>query len=395
MSPARSLPPEVAALWPPSTRARLARRGGAGSLEYFVAPAGRRPRILVPRAVKRADRMFVRHGGGLLERAVWDAWRRGQRSGLTGRLPVTRLVVDATPDGIESYLAAALAQPVSIGVLLGPPRANRKPVLQIFAADGATIGFAKVAMSELTRELQATEAAALQRLQGMTTSTFRSPRVLHHGTWNDLSILVQEALGSAQSRQAPVEPPLDVMVEIAAAAGISSATLTGDPYLDEVAPQPGDDWLGIDVSALRRLHDRIADPADGRPLAFGSWHGDFGPWNMGRDGATIEVWDWERFSTRVPVGLDAAHYRAQVSLAKEESPESSWPRMVRDVEAVLAASGIDTSDATRVAACYLLAICARYRHDAGDAPTPALRRRMSWLADTADIAAARVEVSAS
>lgn len=336
--------------------------------------------------------MFVRHGGGLLEKVVWEAWRRGQRSGLTGRLPVTRLVVDAAPDGIEAYLSEALGQPVRIGVLLGPPRANRKPVLQIFAADGATIAFAKVALSDLTRGLLETEAAALERFAGTTTQTFRTPTVAHHGEWNGLPVLVQAALGSAQSGQTPVEPPLDVMVEIAAVAGTEPVVLAEDAYLDTVAPPAGAEWVGLDVSALQRLHARMAD--DQRPLTFGSWHGDFGPWNMGRAGSTVEVWDWERFSSRVPVGLDAAHYRSQVSLASDVPPDAAWPLLVRDVASVLTASSLDPADAGRVAACYLLAICARYRHDAGDVPTPDLRRRVSWLADTAEIAAARVEVSA-
>jgi len=394
MSARRSaLPPEVSALWPVPARADLARRGGEGGLEYFIAPAVRRPRVMVPRAVPGADRMFVRHGGGLLERAVWGAWRRGHQLGLAGRLPLSRLVVDPDPDGIEAFLSDALGEPVGIGVLLGPPRANRKPVIQIFSIPGRTIAFAKLGLSDLTRDLLSAEVGALNRLGEVSTTAFRAPRVLHHGDWKGVPILVQEAMGSAQSRQTPVEPPVDVMVEVASIAGVESVDLGSNRYLASVAPQAGDDWQGIDVGAFHRLHARLAE--DSRPMSFGSWHGDFGPWNMGRDADVIEVWDWERFAAGVPVGLDAAHYRTQVSVAAQAEPSASWPLLVRDVAAVLDASGATASDAARVAGCYLLTICARYRQDAGDVPTPALRRRMSWLAATADIAAARVEVSTS
>jgi len=65
------------------------------------------------------------------------------------------------------------------------------------------------------------------------------------------------------------------------------------------------------------------------------------------------------------------------------------------VKDILGIAGASAHDAARVAACYVLTIAARYRHDAGDDPTPAMRRRMTWLAATADIAAARVEVATS
>lgn len=389
----QALPPEVAALWPAPARVGLARKGAPGRLEYFIAPAVSRPRVLVPRAVVGADRMFVRHGDGLRQRMVWGAWSRGHRHDIVGRLPISRLVVDPDPAGIEAYLSAALGQPVGIGVLLGPPRANRKPVIQIFDRAGRTIAFAKLGLSDLTRSLLATEAAALQRLGSVRTTSFRAPRALHHGEWNGVPILVQEALGSAQRGQQPVTPPVAVMAEIAAVEGIQSVEPNTHPYLRSVVPPPGDDWQGIDVSAFHRVYAGVVD--DARPLSFGSWHGDFGPWNMGREGDVIEVWDWERYAAGVPVGLDAAHYRTQVCVAAQTDPTAAWPTLVRDIEAALRASAVDPQVAPRVAACYLLTICARYRADAGDLPTPAMRRRMTWLAATAGIAAARVEVATS
>lgn len=227
-----------------------------------------------------------------------------------------------------------------------------------------------------------------------STSSFRAPAVLHHGDWKAMPILVQEALQSAQRRQAPVSPPLDAMVEIASLRGVTTADLGESGFATSVAPPPGADWQGVDVAALPRLHSRLVD--EGRPLAVGCWHGDFGPWNMARgDDGTLEVWDWERFGEGVPVGLDAAHYRVQVGLAEATDPATSWQTLLPEVAAVLKAVGADADDAARVSGWYLLGICARYRNDAGDDPNPALRRRVAWLMEMADIAAARMEVPTS
>src|SRR5262245_20900510 len=144
MSPQReAMPAELATLWPAPARARMARRGTPGSLEYFVAPAPGRPRLLVPRGVRGAERMFVRHGGGVPDRLVWEGWRRGHRWDLAGKLPLPRLVVEPDPEGIEAFLSDVVGEHVSLGILLGPPRANRKPVIQAFTDSGRTVAFAK------------------------------------------------------------------------------------------------------------------------------------------------------------------------------------------------------------------------------------------------------------
>ena len=46
-------------------------------------------------------------------------------------------------------------------------------------------------------------------------------------------------------------------------------------------------------------------------LTFGAWHGDWAPWNMASTERGLLVWDWERFTSGVPLGFDALHYRLQ------------------------------------------------------------------------------------
>lgn len=385
-----ALPPQVAGLWPAPARVAARRSTRAGETAYFVIPSIRRPRYLVPTDVPGAERMFARHGGGRAERAARIAWRRAHRSGMAAKLPLTRLSVGVEPEGIEAYLSAAVGQPVRIGVLLGPPRANQKPVIQIFASNGSTIAFAKLGMTPLSAALLHTEASALAMLQARRTSTFRAPALLHHGEWKGVPILVQEALRLAQSDQAPTEPPLDVMVEIARLDGISSPPLGASEFMAEVAPPAGDVWNGIDVTAFARLHEGLRSWGS---LGFGCWHGDFGPWNMARDDVSTEVWDWERFGSGVPVGLDAAHYQTQRGVAAQTEPTAAWRRITGDVRAVLGSAGLDDSAAPAVASCYLLAVVARYRCDVGAEPTAALRRRMTWLSSVAAIALSEIQES--
>jgi hypothetical protein len=392
------VPPQVAGLWPPPARAVVARRTGAGQVGYLVVPSLRRPRVLMPLRVADADRMLSRHGGNPAERAVRLLWRAGVRSTLAERLPAQRLAVTPAPDGIETHLADVLGHPVRMGVLLGPPRANLKPVLQIFDEIGATVAFAKLGMTALTTALLETEASALALLAARPRSTFTAPTLLHHGNWHDTPVLVQQALSLSQSEQAAPGAPVDVMAEIAAVNGISTRRLSGSRFLDGVHVDDGrpdaiaqavpQRWHDVDLSPFARLNDRLLSVDD---CPFGSWHGDFGPWNMATDGTFVEVWDWERFEVDVPVGMDAAHYRAQVDIAARGDAERSWGAMVADVAAVQTALGVDAGAAETVAACYLVAICARYRRDAATGPTPALLRRIRWLAAAADVAVRSLE----
>ena len=59
--------------------------------------------------------------------------------------------------------------------------------------------------------------------------------------------------------------------------------------------------------SARRWTGSVAPPPNG-PLPLGAWHGDWTPWNMSRRRGRLQLWDWERFETGVPLGLDRCHY---------------------------------------------------------------------------------------
>jgi hypothetical protein len=62
-------------------------------------------------------------------------------------------------------------------------------------------------------------------------------------------------------------------------------------------------------ATLERLEARAATR-----LAFGSWHGDWGPWNLRATAGPLLVWDWERSGDGVPLGFDLLHFGFQTAL---------------------------------------------------------------------------------
>jgi hypothetical protein len=332
--------------------------------------------------------MLARYGGGRRTRLARAVLRAVHRSRLGSWAPLPGVQVTTDPAGIERHLADVLGVPVRLGVLLGPPRANIKPVLQAFAPDGTVVAFAKVATSALTAPLLENEAAALRRLDAQPVPGVVTPVLLDLGHWRDLLVLVQQALPSAQSGRQPTDLPTGALAAITASGGVRRAHLGGSPFWARVSDVGPSSWHGLDVSALGRLHHAIDPTAD---CLFGAWHGDFGPWNAAwgtSTGSGLEVWDWERFEVDVPAGLDAAHWRVQLDVGTD--PASSWRSVRHDVSEVLAAVQ-QPEDGALVAACYVLAIWARYRHDAVDSATPALRSRVDWLCRLAEAALPTLE----
>jgi len=390
-------------LWPGPGAVRTAWSPRGRGTDYLAIPSPSAPRLLVPVAVPGADRLLQRHGGGRRTRAGRAAWRLVHRARAARWAPLPRLRVQPGPDGVERFLADALGHPVRIGVLLGPPRANLKPVLPVFAPDGHVVAFAKVGTSAVTAPLLATEARALELLGGKQLRHVTTPRLLAYGRLErgeapQLPVLVQQALPLATSGAGqvagPAGTPLQAVAEIAAVCGLRREQLRQSDFWRSVAPVDESVWQGVDVGAFAQLHDAVPDGVD---VVLGAWHGDLGPWNVAQGRDRLEVWDWERFETGVPAGLDAAHWRVQVDLMNATAAAPSWPTLRREVAASLGALAEQDAGAAAflpddveqaaavVAACYLLAIWARYRRDAPEVATPALRRRVRWLCELAAV----------
>lgn len=375
---------EVAAvLWPPPATVRTGHREAGPGESYLLLPGAADPRLVLP-AGRRAAAAAVRRYGVSRSRA---AAVRGRllaavlRSGAGPLLLRDRLLVSAAgPAGsLVDDLRAALGQDLVISFHLTPPRANRKPVLQLLTPDGAPVGFAKLGVNPLTRRLVDAEHAALRSLAGAALRTVQVPEVLHHGRYGETTVLVQSALPVWEGDRV-VEPRirLAAMREVAEHAGVTTESVAAAGWTralrDRVAKVS-------DRAARARLAVVLdAAAAAGTVLPFGSWHGDWTPWNMAVRAGRALVWDWERFAAGVPVGFDAVHYALQEALwPKDAEPLATTRRVLAGTPQLLAPFGLDPAAARLVGRLYLVELATRYLRDGQAAAGARLGQLERWL----------------
>lgn len=388
------------ALWP-GARVRLSRSAprrraavgrAAGETEYgsargsddaswFLLPSIRQPRMLLPVRCRAAAVMLNRHDSSRREAWARAVLRGAVSSGWLDRLPVRRLVVDATSSGagdLAEHLGRLLGEPVRIGVLLGPVRANAKPVVQAFARSGRTLAFGKLDAGG-TGHLVEREAVALTTLATAGLVGVEVPSLLHHGRWHGRALTLLSALDASQSRATDDAPHLGAAAEIAAAPGLRFLPL-GDVLsrlkgrVAALPPGPGAARLGL-------VLDQLGRTAGADPLPVGAWHGDWSPWNMRRSatGGRLQVWDWERFDTGAAYGLDAVHHRAQLLWRDGVPAAACRPALEEAGRAMPAPAGGPPVPAGVLRRLYLVEIGARYLGDQPSGTPP--RPRTRWVLD--------------
>jgi Phosphotransferase enzyme family len=355
-------------LWPPPATATLTKARSGADEELLVLPDSRRPKLIVPmgrRAGAAALRRYGQPGSmrtRLATRALAGAVAGGLGPVIGDRLAITR--PDQTPT-IESVLATMVGQPVEVSLHLGAPRANRKPVLQLLSQHGDTIGFAKIGINKLTKELVAREQAALVALGQVRLTGMTVPRVLAGGSWQDLEILVLSPLPVWERRRPLTAARLDqALVELARSPGTSTAPLAGSGYwqqltvrLEQAGDGPDQDTLGALIPALGRL-------AGTSKMTFGCWHGDLTPWNLASTRAGLLVWDWERFATGVPLGFDALHHWLNKRVVHpSQDPAAAAAACVAQAPRLLDVFGVSPEQARLTALAYLADLSIRYLAD--------------------------------
>jgi hypothetical protein len=298
------------------------------------------------------------------------------RTGLGSRVFGARLHVKGGGT-IEDHLGAVLGRPVLLSLHIGPARANRKPVFQVLDRGGAPLAFAKIGVDPLTRRLVDDEARALGVLAGRRLLGLEVPTVLHHGTWNGATVLIQSPLPVWLPRVAAADRVVAAMVEVAGLTGVHDEPVDG-PYTrglaDRVAAvtdRPGGTALALTLDSL---------VAGGGRLRIGCWHGD---WNVGNTAVLADrllVWDWERFGAGVPVGYDALHHGLQTAITVlGVPPERAAAELVLRAPALLAPFGVPAAGAAVVAALYLVELGARYLADGQAEAGARLGRLDDWL----------------
>jgi hypothetical protein len=324
--------------------------GVPATQRWGVLPDLRRPRVLVPLASGRAAAEAVRqYSDGMTQRArlAKAAVGLGLRSGAVGWWLARRgrVVAAAGPGSgtlLGDHVPAALGRDdLAAAIVLGPVRPNRKPVVQLIGRDGDPVGYMKVGWNDLTRRLVRAEADTLRRLAGGAPRTFTAPDLLHQGRWRGLDITIGSALPHRLWRRGRryALPPVAVSREIAGLGGIEEAPL-GDsgwwkalpgrlaPVGQAPAGRPAAGALGA-AEVLDATLERLAGLASTR-LAFGTWHGDWGPWNLRSVPGRLLVWDWERSDDGVPLGFDLLHFGYQTALQGLGRPPAAAAAAGRD-----------------------------------------------------------------
>jgi hypothetical protein len=375
-------------LWPDPARAETASRPPAGArhdLSMIVLPGLRRPRLLVPDDRRPAAAAVRRYGepGSARSAAATRALSLALATGLGSRVLRDRVLV-SVPSGaetIESRLSSLLGQRVAISVHLGAARANRKPVLQLLTAAAETVGFAKVGINPLTAQLVSAEHAALGTLGEAGLRELRVPAVLARDRWKELEILVLSALPVWEKRT-PLRPGrlAAAMAEVSGVGGLRASALAASEYLARLLARLDRAGDGAEQPALRALLSELTGIAGGETLSFGSWHGDWTPWNMASTGSGLLVWDWERFATPAPVGFDALHHWLQVEVVgNRRDPAASAAACADHAPALLEPFGVTAPQARLSALLYLADLSVRYLADRQEQAGAELGAPRRWL----------------
>lgn len=364
--------PILATIWPTLTMPSRSRtRNHSLKLHlgpsYIAIPDMASPRYIVPADRALAARIVRNFGASGTRR---DSVRNRAMQLIlrsVGQIPFhsEMLLVEGAngPHGtIEDHLSRTLGQPVSIGVHLGPPRANRKPVIQVVDKQGHVIAFAKLGINETTRRLVRREGKALTQLQRAELGQVQVPRVLHRGVWSGCELLVLAPLPVPPRRRAVSSTLLNqAMSTVALSGGTRTLSIGESSYVEALVQSAR--MIG-DASLGNQLMDRLTELRSvDHEIPFGSWHGDWTVWNMAQRDKSLLVWDWERFASNVPVGFDALHYALGAMLRRSGPTKQTTRQLIHEAPGLLAQYGLSKTCAEAVASLYLVDLALRYTHD--------------------------------
>jgi len=354
-------------VWPeplPLEVGRLPRRSGSEGEEYLVLPRMSNPVMLLPAASVGAAGALARPDEGQRAPALNRALRLAQERGMLRLAPGLARVVVPGREGLIATFRRLVPEADAVVVRLGRPRPGRAVVLQALDPDGRTVAFAKCGRGEAIDTLRA-ERDHLHELAEHPVPGLTPPPVIgwaedagaavlclgpltpvRPGSANGVPVSAMRALSTRNGRRNPVpfrETPLLRRLRMRA---------------DELtATSPDAGWLAVSAT---RLAERYA----AQPVTVGSWHGDWVPWNMTRDGEQVLMWDWEHFEDDVLAGFDHLHYLAQTRRMRdgtEPSVEDAW---LAESRAAMASDwGMTDTETEASIAAYLVLVNERYVAD--------------------------------
>lgn len=344
------------------------RRRGSRDERWAVLPSARRPRMLVPLGAPRAASAVLRRrdtGFATRNRRILSlAFRYGiTPAGLGSRL--------AVPEGhsFTRWMAGLLDErELCAGVTIGPPRPNRKAVVQMVRPDGATVAWVKVSCTPLTAALVTNEGDWLHRINRspVTTADGRSlevPVPLARARWRDLDVLVTTPLPGRTSTGG-FAPDADLLRAVARLDDGGVHRAAHSPWWsavrDRIGTVPGMADRDLLQAAVEAMGKRLAAVT----WSFGAWHGDLTSWNARSCGHFVQIWDWERCGAPLPVGFDAAHAAFQAAqIARHLGVPAAASAADEAVAVVLADIGDDPAAATDLVTSYLIERWLRWDED--------------------------------
>jgi hypothetical protein len=379
------------------TNAQLGWRAATVPGDYLVLPSAHRPQLLVPCVPSAGVMIRERRARGLRAKVLKKAIGSTLGWGLAGYLPLLRLNLGQPEladllDWItetEARPGTGTGSPYTAGILVGPPRANRKPVLRIFAATGHTWGYAKVGINELTNALVRRESDALAEVSTWTLTTLRAPTVLKAGVFAGHRVLATSPMATSGADRQPAALPVEPTRELFSLHARHDVPLRAAPALAKPSSVGSRREAEIEV-----LADRLMSVLGDHLIPLGASHGDWTPWNLAwttSGGSRIlEAWDWERASVGVPQGHDVIHFEA--AKVHGDSPASATADLLARLPSQLAACGIDPALTRPLLATYLLAVGRRYAADLDVGHVAPLAHRLTWVTDLLGREVARLEL---
>ena len=382
-------------LWPEPSGVELvgrrqARRDGT-ALQFVPLPNAAHPRILVPTGSSavaagalRGGRVATDTRARLRTAAAVGVARLGLLAAHPDRIVVRGETGVTDADGativpLVDRLREVLGE-VTPAFYIGPVRAVQKPVIQLLDRRGRTTAFAKVGVNVFTNELVATEADALRRVGQHQWSTMRVPHVLLHEQWNGHEVLVQEALPIDGSPM--IGTVSAAAVEVAAFEPQQEHALSALPWWHEIVTRvSGATHAGSVSGALTEAVQALDVRATEHRVTVGCAHLDWAPWNMARTGGSLGVWDWEQFSSGVPVGYDALHHAVQDAVVlRQRNPLEVMSSVRGQAAELLRPFGLSDAEADLTMLLYVLDLASRYQRDQETGTR--LSRLHGWLAPT-------------
>jgi hypothetical protein len=355
---------------------RVPRRVGAGGEEYLVLPSMSRPVFLVPAASARAAGALARSDDGqrapVLARALQGAHERG----VLRRLPGIARVAVPGDEGLVAAVRRLTPDADAVVVRLGRRRHGRAVVLQALDAAGRSIAFAKCARGSGIDRLRA-ERDRLHELADRPVPGITPPPVLGWSVEDDAAVL---CIGALTPTAPPTDDgvPLPAMHALAGRSGPQPAQpLAETPLLHRLSREaahvasvsPDAAWLGEQLQRLAETHgDEVVTGA--------SWHGDWVPWNMVRDGDQVLLWDWEHYEDDVLAGFDHLHYLAQTRRLRDGTDAAAEDAWLADARRALASEwGLTERQAEATIAAYLAVVNLRFVTDRVDDPAGPTERQ--------------------